>query len=326
MSQHISDTDLGQLLREGLDQHTAGTRLPAGLAGQARRQHARRRRRAARAAGLAGAATTAGAVAAAAVLSTGAPVSTAQPGSPRLARPAPAGGQVQTVADVVRRTGRAVGGDLVLESTSNARLYSLQNVGGHRTYLRLHYLSWSYGRKSAIEGVTGPAGFRGPHQVRFAMTERASSTRPGSVSVNHDLRVDYAGRTWGQAVRRARVPAAPVPLACSRRAYLNRPLAVVRTDLSTSPASIRGALACGGLRITGRGRVDGQPVIKLAGTTRLTRFPLTVDVSPHSYLPVRLTFGQLQFDYRWLKPSAASLAPLTLAPPAGFRRVAYNRT
>jgi hypothetical protein len=103
-------------------------------------------------------------------------------------------------------------------------------------------------------------------------------------------------------------------------------MAAVRTDLSTSPASIRAAVACGGLRITGRGVVDGIRVIELAGTTRLTRYPLTVDVSPSTYLPVRLTFGTLRFDYRWLRPTAVTMAPFTLHPPAGFRHVTYNRT
>jgi hypothetical protein len=330
MSPHITDSDLGHLLREGIDQATDGIRLPPGLAGRARRQHARRRR-AVRAAGLAGAATTAGAVAAAAVLTTSAPAVTAKPAvrhaAGRAAAGQAAGGQqARTVAEIVRRTGQAVGSDLVLESTGNMQLDSLQYSRGHRTWLQLRYLSWSYRNLSAIEGFTGPAGFAGPRQVRFAMAGRATSSTPKSVSAGTYTRVDYVSRTWGRATVRERVPAAPVPLNCSQRQYLSRPMAVLRTDLSTSPASIRAAVACGGLRITGRGRVNGQSVIKLAGTTRLTRYPLAVDVSPATYLPVRLTFGQLRFDYRWLKPGSASLAPFTLQPPAGFRRVAYNRT
>jgi hypothetical protein len=324
MSPHITDSDLQELLREGIDQHTDGIRLPDGLAARARRQHARRRR-AVRAAGLAGAATTAGAVAAAAVLTTSGTAITAQPGLPRPAGHG-AAPQARTVAEIVRATGQAVRADLVLESTGNIQLDSLQYSGGHRTWLRLHYLSWSYRNLSAIEGFTGPAGFGGRHRVRFAMAGQATSTTPKSVSSGTYTRVDYVSRTWGRATLRERVPAAPVPLSCSQRQFLSRPMADLRTDLSTSPASIRAAVACGGLRITGRGRVSGQPVIELAGTARLTRYPLAVDVSPATYLPVRLTFGQLRFDYRWLKPGPASLAPFTLRPPAGFRRVAYNRT
>lgn len=324
MSPHITDSDLGELLREGIDQLTGEIRLPGGLAARARRQHARRRR-AVRAAGLAGAATTAGAVAAAAVLTTSGPAVTAQPADPHPAGRA-AGPQAQTVAEIVRRTGQAVSSDLVLESTGNVQLDSLQYSRGHRTWLRLHYLSWSYRNLSVIEGFTGRAGFSGPHRVRFATAGQATSTTPKSMSSDTYTRVDYLSRTWGRTTRRERVPAAPVPLNCSERQYLSRPMAVLRTDLSTSPASIRAAVACGGLRVTGRGRVNGQSVIKLADTTRLTRYPLAVDVSPATYLPVRLTFGQLRFDYRWLKPAAASLAPFTLQPPAGFRRAAYNRT
>jgi hypothetical protein len=324
MSPHITDSDLGELLREGIDLLTDEIRLPAGLAARARRQHARRRRTV-RAAGLAGAATTAGAVAAAAVLTSSGPAVTAPPAAPHTAGRA-AGPQARTVAEIVRRTGQAVSSDLVLESTGNVQLDSLQYSRGHRKWLQLHYLSWSYRNLSAIEGFTGPAGFSGPHRVRFAMAGQATSTTPKSMSSDTYTRVDYVSRTWGRTTLRERVPAAPVPLNCSERQYLSRPMTVLRTDLSTSPASIRAAVACGGLRVTGRGRVNGQSVIKLAGTTRLTRYPLAVDVSPATYLPVRLTFGQLRFDYRWLKPGTASLAPFTLQPPAGFRRAAYDRT
>jgi len=47
-----------------------------------------------------------------------------------------------------------------------------------------------------------------------------------------------------------------------------------------------------------------------------------VDVSPSTYLPLRLKFGHLEWDYRWLQPTTANLAKLTVRAPAGFQRVA----
>ena len=81
------------------------------------------------------------------------------------------------------------------------------------------------------------------------------------------------------------------------------------------------ALACGGLSVTGRTRVDGAAAIKLTGTPRLMKLPLTVYVSPATYLLVRVVIGGLRQDYRWLAPTAANLAMLKVRVPPGFRRV-----
>ena len=50
-----------------------------------------------------------------------------------------------------------------------------------------------------------------------------------------------------------------------------------------------------------------------------------IDVSPDTYLPVRVIFGHIEMDYRWLQPTAANLAKLTpniprLPPDAPERR------
>jgi len=89
----------------------------------------------------------------------------------------------------------------------------------------------------------------------------------------------------------------------------------------TSPSFIHGALACGGLSVTGRTRVDGAAAIKLTGTRRLAKPPITLYVSPATYLPIRIVIGGLREDYRWLAPTAANLAMLKVRIPPGFRRV-----
>ena len=133
--------------------------------------------------------------------------------------------------------------------------------------------------------------------------------------------VNNLARTWSRTVEPPFPTPRQVQLSCAQRDFLNRPQAPLRTWLSTSPGSFHAALACGGLKITGRGLVDGVPVIKMAATSKLTKYPLVVDVSPKTYLPVRMVFGSLRFDYRWLQPTAANLALLQVHIPAGFSHV-----
>jgi hypothetical protein len=60
----------------------------------------------------------------------------------------------------------------------------------------------------------------------------------------------------------------------------------------------------------------------MTGTPRLIKEPLTLYVSPATYLPARVEFAGLREDYRWLALAAANLARLTVRVPPGFRRVA----
>jgi hypothetical protein len=89
----------------------------------------------------------------------------------------------------------------------------------------------------------------------------------------------------------------------------------------TSPSYVHAALACGGLSVTGHVRVDGTAAIRLTGTKRLLKLPLTMYVSPVTYLLVRTVIGGRRQDYRWLRPTAANLAMLRVRIPPGFRRV-----
>lgn len=87
------------------------------------------------------------------------------------------------------------------------------------------------------------------------------------------------------------------------------------------PAFIRAELSCGEYAMDGRQLVDGMDAIKLTGDKGLD----TLWVNPATYLPARaiFTFGRLrtQTDFRWLPPTAANLARLSLRVPPGFRQV-----
>jgi len=59
----------------------------------------------------------------------------------------------------------------------------------------------------------------------------------------------------------------------------------------------------------------------MTGTSRLASRPLTVYVSPTTYLPVRVDYDGLRQGYRWLAPTKANLAKLTLRVAHGFQRI-----
>ncbi len=125
--------------------------------------------------------------------------------------------------------------------------------------------------------------------------------------------VIYRDSTWWQAAGGA-VPA-PSGLAPPR----------CGPDVSIGPggwpAFIREELSCGEYAANGRQRVDGMDAIKITGDKGLD----TLWVNPATYLPARaiFTFGRLRIltDFRWLRPTSANLARLSVRVPAGFRQV-----
>jgi hypothetical protein len=321
--------EIEELLRDGLDRLTAGASAPADLVQRARQ--ARRRRLAARG-GLAtgAAAAVAGTVALAVAVAGGGGgglASTAR-GPARPANTAhPAVQHVQTVADIVHKANRALDtSNLIMVSMSNARVFSLEHVNGHRKIAVLLSIGYSYRNRMTAVLFTGPNTFAGPHHVNMVISAEMSSTKPGTMSSTRWTELDYWNRTWATSTRRE--PAGPTPaptsLACSSRQKLSKPDAVLRTYLSTSPASIKSALACGGLVKAGTETIQGVPAIKLTSTSKLTSHQLTIDVSPDTFLPVRVVFGDIEMDYRWLQPTAANLAKLTPHIPRGFRQTHQN--
>jgi len=315
--------EIEELLRDGLDQLTDGARVPAGLAERARQ--ANRRRRFARG-GLAtgGAAAVAGTVAMAVAVAGGGGgglVSTAG-GHARPAGAAhPAVHHVQTVADIVHKANKALDtSNLIMVSMSNATVVSMEHANGHQRIVVMHDIGYSYKNRMVGYLFKGPNTFAGPKHVRIAIGSQMIS--PGT---NRWTEVDYYKHSWAQSTR-FDGPATPQPtsLACSSRQKLSKPDATLRAYLSTSPASIKSALACGGLVKAGNETVQGVPAIRLTSTSKLTSHQLVIDVSPDTYLPVRVIFGHIEMDYRWLQPTAANLAKLTPQIPRGFRQTHEN--
>jgi hypothetical protein len=95
-----------------------------------------------------------------------------------------------------------------------------------------------------------------------------------------------------------------------------------------TPRVIEADLAAGRFTLAGHATLDGQQSLKLVSTTtsagpvsKLT----TLWVNATSYLPIQSTSaGHLSERtlFSWLPTTAATTAPLKIAVPAGFRRVA----
>ena len=318
--------DIEELLRDGLDRLTAGASVPAGMAERARR--ARRRRRAARGGVATGAAAAvAGTVAMAVAVAGGGGLATAG-GHARPAGAAhPAVHHVQTVADIVHKASRALDtSNLIMVSMGNYTVVSLEHsASGHRRIVVMRDISYSYKNRTVGYLFKGPNTFAGPKHVRIAIATTMSSMKPGTMSSNLWTEVDYYKHTWAQSTRREKAwPPQGTSLACSSRQKLSKPDATLRADLSTSPASIKAALACGGLVKAGTETIQGVPAIRLTSTSKLTSHTLVVDVSPDTFLPVRVQFGHQVYLYRWLQPTAANLAKLTPHIPRGFRQTHEN--
>jgi hypothetical protein len=321
--------EIEELLRDGLDRLTTGASVPPDLVQRARQ--AQRRRRVARG-GLAtgAAAAVAGTVAMAVAVAGGGGggLVSAAGGHARPAGAArPAVHHVQTVADIIHKANKALDtSNLIMVSMTNAKVLTFERVNGHRKVAVLHEIGYSYRNRMNAVLFTGPNTFAGPHHVNMVISSEMSSTKPGTMSSTRWTQLNYWNRTWATSTRRE--PAGPTPaptsLACTSRQKLSKPDAVLRTYLSTSPASIKAALACGGLVKAGNETVQGVPAIKLTSTSKLTSHQLTIDVSPDTFLPVRVVFGDIEMDYRWLQPTAANLAKLTPQIPSGFRQTHEN--
>jgi hypothetical protein len=296
----IMNTDVEDLLLEGMQRFTADLRAPAGLI---RRATLRRRRRLAlRSAGAAAAALTAGAVALAAV---------GVPGAGH--------GGADLTAYVVKRVDgalNAAGPGQIAQMTVTT---SAAAIPGGKT-MTTTAEEWSYGDQ--WRAVTySPAG----HLVYDE----------GSTASVYTL-VSYLTRTWARQPGLGR-PAAtasgsygcgPVLAALP---FLFQPwLPGPGFPASSLPgaSALRAAVSCGTLAVAGRQRVDGIEAIEL---TSRPGSPIseTIWVSPGTYLPVRVavrvSFGtpvlQRTADITWLPPTAQNLAKLTVPIPAGFRQV-----
>jgi hypothetical protein len=125
--------------------------------------------------------------------------------------------------------------------------------------------------------------------------------------------VIYRNATWWRApAGAARAVTGPGPSSCGPD---------VAIGPGGWPAFIREELRCGEYTLDGRQQIDGIDATKITGNKGLD----TLWVNPATYLPMRvmLTFGRLriQTNFRWLPPTPANLARLSVQIPAGFRQV-----
>jgi len=302
----IMDTDVEDLLREGMERFTSDLRAPAGLISRAAGR--RRRRLALRSASGAATALAASAVALAVI---------AVPGAQQ--------GGIATTAYVVKQVDSALNsadpGDIaqMTVTTSGTAI----PFGATATTTAEE---WSYGDQWRSVTYSSPG-----HPVY---------DEGFSASSAYTL-VSYQTRTWARETGLGR-PAQPLAVA---GAYpgCGLPVAAVpflfRSGLpgigshaSSLPETVaraaRAAVSCGTLTVAGHQRVDGIDAVKL---TSRPDSPIseTIWVSPGSYLPLRVVIRsgpgepalQLTADITWLPPTAKNLAELTVPIPAGFHQV-----
>ena len=161
-------------------------------------------------------------------------------------------------------------------------------------------VTWSY------QGTSTTSGFTRTGQRVFA----AETTSPPGGKAGQEVAVIYGDATWWRAATPASNGQGPASASCGPG---------IRIGAGGWPAFIRYQLGCGEFRMAGRQRAGGVEAVKLIGANGTVLW-----VNPVTYLPVRVIFGGLgacQMDFRWLSPTAASLAQLNVRVPAGFRQV-----
>jgi hypothetical protein len=306
--------DFEELVRDSMEWFAAEVSVPSGLAGQARRG---RRRQRIRAQAMIAAVTAA--VTAAAVIAVTGAAGSAPP------RQADGGGlRAQTAAYIIERAQRAISTrSLIMEISSPEQVVTEVPYSKPVRTSVPRSIKWAYHGRSRTEVFA--AYLRRQGQPRAADTDIADGPLwPGQASPSlyrfTQTTVNYSDRTWSRGTQLTGLGAPPSGSACALVRSMNDPQ-VAGESIFTSPAYIQSALSCGGLSVTGRVEVDGAIAIRLTGTRRLTKMPLTMYVSPVTFFLIRVVIGGWRQDYRWLAPTAGNLAMLKVRIPAGFRRV-----
>jgi hypothetical protein len=301
------NTDVEDLLREGMERFTADLRAPAGLAGQVAR---RRRRRLVLRSMTGGVAVLAAGAAALAVVVL-----------PR------AGGDGRAAVDaayVVRNVSDA----LSAASPGTIAQMTITTTGAMRpggTAATATAEEWSNGEqwRSVLYSSPGNPVYDEGYNSTYGYTL-----------------VSYLTKTWARQPglgRPAALPDSALPgkQGCGPafgafpvlfRLGLPGTSSSVSSLPTTVATALRAAVSCGSLTVAGRQTVDGTETIKL--TSRAGNLlSETIWVSPDTYLPVRVVTRaglapvQQTADFTWLAPTAQNLAKLTVPIPATFSKV-----
>jgi hypothetical protein len=291
-------TDVEELLRESIEARTAGARVPVGLATRAVRRNEHRRRVAV----LSAASAVVAAVAMTVVAVGGVGAVAPRPSASRTGPAAPARSaatgltRAYLTSRIETALGQANGKILVITTHGKASAF-----GGQVPIIE----TWSYQNITKADKGLG-----------HVLTTFREVDQNGRSTI---LLVDYRDRVWWRSSG-ASAPATYAVNVCSGPA-----------DDEPGPGSpawasfVRSSLACGGLAVAGRTRIDGEPVIKLVGTRKDVdaRFvPQTYYVDPVTYLPVRyLIPGAGYREFTWLAATPAHLRLLQVTVPPGFRQV-----
>jgi hypothetical protein len=306
------NTDVEDLLREGMERFTADLRAPAGMTHWVARW--RRRRLALRSAAAVTAVLAAGALALVAAWVPG-------------ARHNGTEGSVVYAAYVVKRVDSALSA-ATPAAIAQMTVTTTRSAGGKAVTTTGE--EWSYGDR--WRSVTYSSAGHPVYDEGF-------SNASVYTLVNYQARTYVHQPGLGRPATPALGPKGCAPLAAAVPLLFQPGLPAFQPALSglgfaiTSPPAtvakaLRTAISCGTLVVAGRQRVDGIEAIELT-SRRNSLISETIWVSPGTYLPVRVVvrsgpctpFPQQTADITWLPPTAQNLAKLTVPIPAGFRRV-----
>jgi hypothetical protein len=308
------NTDVEELLRDGMERFTAEVHAPAGLAGRAGWLHRQHRR------GLAARATVACGAAAAIAVGVSFAATDGSAGS--------GAAQARTAAYVTKRVENALAGEnLVFVGHSDSKMGD--------------YVTWAYGPQNRWEAFSnGESAITtgGIQPVKGPYWDQGTALVGGKLVYAYVTYFDH---------RYSLSPLGPQETsACGKDAALSMGAPVIPTTHWT--AFIDATLACGEASVTRHVWVDGVEATKITGK------PLTVKLSagyskvvkekfatarwalyvnPTTYLPVRMygsteTFGgsagtftsSFVTNVRWLPPTRANIAQTLVPIPPGFHR------
>jgi hypothetical protein len=295
------NTDVEELLQDGMERFTAGVHAPAGLAGGAgrlRRQH--RRRLAARTAVACGAAAAiaAGVTFAASGGSAGTGVARAR-----------------TVAYVTTRVESALASEnLVYVGRSDSKMGD--------------YVTWAYGRRSRWEVFSGSK----------PGWDQGTALVGGKLVFAYVTYFDHRYSLSPLAPQEASVCSKDAALSMGAPVIpTTHWTAFIDTTLACGAASVSGHVWIDGMETT---KITGRPLtVRLsAGYSKVVKEKFATArwalyVNPVTYLPVRMygsteTFGggagsftsSFVTDVRWLPPTRANIAQTLVRIPPGFQR------